>query len=153
MTHVKEAGSLFLKSLLNSYASVFFSKNPWFGALLILVTFLHPSAGLAGLLIPVFPAKYEEAAAGYQRSIQGAKEYLGSANPELRAKLANAAENDHLPLLTRAETPVMQKIFNLQYKGAKETEQTFLVTAESHKNNCPFVVLCFSKLAGEFENC
>ena len=38
MTHIKEAGSLFLKSLLNSYASVFFSKNPWFGALLILVT-------------------------------------------------------------------------------------------------------------------
>ncbi|MBS1636363.1 MAG: urea transporter [Bacteroidetes bacterium] len=39
-----------LRSTVNSYAVVFFSTNPWFGALLILASFVNPMAGLCGLL-------------------------------------------------------------------------------------------------------
>ncbi len=37
-------------SVLNSYAQVFFSKNKWFALLLVLVTFIDPVTGLAGLV-------------------------------------------------------------------------------------------------------
>lgn len=84
----------------------------------------------AWMLIPAFPAKYEEAAAGYQRSLQGAKEYLNSPDPSLRAKLANAPEESYLPLLSRPKTPAMQMIFQLTVKGGRQADKEFLVTKD-----------------------
>lgn len=40
----------FGKSILLSYAQVFFSYSPYFGACLLLATFFNPSLGLGGLL-------------------------------------------------------------------------------------------------------
>jgi urea transporter len=40
----------YFKGVLTSYSQVFFSGNAVFGILLLLVTFIHPYAGLAGLL-------------------------------------------------------------------------------------------------------
>lgn len=37
-------------STLNSYTMVFFSKNPWFGLVLLMVSFFDVYAGAAGLL-------------------------------------------------------------------------------------------------------
>lgn len=39
-----------LSGILNSYAQVFFSLNPWFGFFLLLVTFFHFGAGISGLI-------------------------------------------------------------------------------------------------------
>lgn len=41
------------KGILNSYSQVFFSDNPWFAGLLMVVTFINPYAGLAGLFAVV----------------------------------------------------------------------------------------------------
>ena len=38
-----------VESILNTYAIVYFSRNPWFGAVLLAVTFLSPTFGIFGL--------------------------------------------------------------------------------------------------------
>ncbi|MEJ2006196.1 MAG: urea transporter, partial [Cyclobacteriaceae bacterium] len=40
-------------STLNSYSQVFFSSYTWFGAILLIMSFLEPSLGLSGLLIVI----------------------------------------------------------------------------------------------------
>ncbi|HQK38091.1 MAG TPA: urea transporter, partial [Bacteroidales bacterium] len=51
MTKIKTENILpFFKGVLASYSQVFFSRNKLFGILLFLVTFIHPYAGMAGLL-------------------------------------------------------------------------------------------------------
>lgn len=40
----------FTKGVSNSYSQIFFSDNTWFGWLLLMVTFLNPYAGIAGLV-------------------------------------------------------------------------------------------------------
>lgn len=47
---LNEQGSILLKGLPNSYSQIFFSDNPWFGWLLIAVTFINPYAGVAGMI-------------------------------------------------------------------------------------------------------
>jgi urea transporter len=44
----------FLKGIVNSYSQVFFSKNPVFAVILIVVSFFDIYAGLAGLMAVVF---------------------------------------------------------------------------------------------------
>ena len=80
------------------------------------------------LLIPVFPAKYEVAAQSYQRSSQGEDEYIKAGKD---AVLANAqADQTSLPMLGQNKPPLMQRIFNFTYKGAKDSDATFLVTKD-----------------------
>ena len=81
----------------------------------------------AWLLIPVFPAKYEEAAAEFMRADQGKKIYDQKG---LRAKYANASENQELPMLGKVEVPVMQKIFNMRWLGEVQENATWRVTKE-----------------------
>lgn len=45
-----ENTSAFLKGIPCSYSQIFFSENPWFGWLLVAVTFLNPYAGISGLV-------------------------------------------------------------------------------------------------------
>ncbi|MEK7859215.1 MAG: hypothetical protein AAB320_08750 [Elusimicrobiota bacterium] len=79
------------------------------------------------LLIPVFPAKYEEAAAGYQNSMQGAAEYEAAGR---RAELANVPENGMLPRLSKPSTPISQILFNASFKSAKNSQTEFSVPKE-----------------------
>jgi len=44
----------FVKSILLSYAGIFFSKSQWFGLFLLLVSMIYPVAGLCGLLCCMF---------------------------------------------------------------------------------------------------
>ena len=46
---MKEELQLFVKSIFNSYAAIFFSRSRWFGVLLLLLTMTYPTQGLCGL--------------------------------------------------------------------------------------------------------
>ncbi len=56
------------KGILTSYSQVFFSGNEIFGILLLLVTFIHPYAGMAGLLA-VFTSHVTALVIGYDRKL------------------------------------------------------------------------------------
>ena len=86
------------------------------------------------LLIPVFPAKYEEAAAGYQNSMQGAAEYEAAGR---RSELANAPENGMLPRLSKPTTPISQILFNASLKSAKNSETQFSVPKDVKRKAIP----------------
>ncbi len=56
----------FIKTILNSYAILFFSQNSTLGGILLLVSFINPLAGMSGLCCVVFAAVVVKAS-GYQR--------------------------------------------------------------------------------------
>jgi hypothetical protein len=82
------------------------------------------------LLLPVFPAKYEKAARGAQRSVQGEQEYI---NNHKVAELANAPAESFLPMSGKNKPPLMQRIFNFNAKGSWEADSNFLVTKEAKR--------------------
>ena len=89
---------------------------------------LAVSESPAWLLIPVFPAKHEAAARGWERSVQGSQEYVKAGRD---AELANAeADRTCLPMLGKNQPPVMRRIFNFTIKGAAQTEAGFIVTKD-----------------------
>ncbi len=53
---MKSRFSLFIKTILNSYAILFFSQNSVLGVIVLLVSFINPLAGISGLCCVVFAA-------------------------------------------------------------------------------------------------
>lgn len=47
---MKDNLKLFVRSIINSYSAIFFSRSRWFGIALLLLTFLYPTQGICGLV-------------------------------------------------------------------------------------------------------